>query len=76
MEQHQEKHPITVTARERLYLAWQASVAMIRLLEAMAHEEGVGSEAGRCFAAAAVEECRHAADFLDLLRKYGEGSNE
>ena len=76
MEQHQQKHPTTVTARERLYLAWQASVAMIRLLEAMAHEEGVGSRAGRSFASAAEEECRHAADFLDLLKKYEEKPGE
>lgn len=70
MEQHNEKHRITVTARERVFLAWQASIAMIRLLEAMAHEEGEASEAGRRFVAAAEEECRHAADFLDLLESY------
>jgi hypothetical protein len=76
MEQHKGKHKITITARERLFLAWQATIAMIRLLEAMAHEEGDESEAGRLFAAAAEEECRHAADLLDLLESYEGKSND
>ncbi|MBO7292911.1 MAG: hypothetical protein J6V07_03145 [Clostridia bacterium] len=62
-----EKHSIAVTARDRLYHAWQEAVTMIRLLEASANEEGVRSEAGRLFAACAERECQNAAEMLALL---------
>ena len=67
MENRSEKHPIPVKTHDRLFLAWQASIAMVRLLEALANEEGIRSEAGRLFAEAAEDECRHASRLLSLL---------
>lgn len=68
MDQQESKHPFPITRRDRLFLAWQASIAMLRLLKALENEEE-GSRAATLFSAAAEDECRHASDLLAMLEE-------
>ncbi len=62
-------YKISITTRDRLLLAWQHTMALVRDLGAYAEEEGAKSEVGRLFLAAAEEQGKEAARFLDELRR-------
>ena len=66
-----EKHGMELTARDRLLLAWQSSMKLVRDFGAFADQED-GTPLKKIFAEYAEEEGIHASKFRELLLKYDE----
>ena len=60
---------LNITTRDRLLRAWQNSTEMVRDFENYARETSDHPAAANLFAQCAVEEGKHAADLLRLLKE-------
>lgn len=66
-----KKHGIDITARDRLLLAWQSSMELVRNFNAFADQED-GTPLKKLFAEYAEDEGIHASKFRELLLAYDE----
>ena len=64
-----KKHGINISIRDRVFLMWQASMALVQAYE-MYVDETDDKEIVGMFADFAVEEGVHASKLLDILHKY------
>lgn len=62
-------YKIEITTRDRLLMAWQHTMELVRDFGAYAEEEGAKSEVGRLFLECAEEQGKEAARFLEQLRR-------
>lgn len=66
-----KKHQVHITARDRVFQGWEASMELVRNYEAYAGEIGDG-QVSRMFQEFAEDEGVHAAKFLETLHAYEE----
>ncbi len=65
------KNGFTITDRDHVLRAWQASTELVRDYQAYAHEmENDNKKLAKLFSQFAEEEAAHAAKLLELLRGY------
>ena len=64
-----KKHGMDLTTRDRLLLAWQSSMELVRDFGAFANQED-GTPLKEVFAEYAEDEGIHAAKFRELLLEY------
>lgn len=62
-------YKIEINTRDRLFLAWQHTMELVRDFGAYAEEEGAKSEVGRLYLSFAEEQGKEAARFLEELRR-------
>ncbi len=66
-----KKHGINISIRDRIFLMWQASMALVQAYE-MYVDETDDKEIVGLFADFAEEEGTHASKLLEILRRYEE----
>lgn len=71
----QNQTGISFTTRDRVLMAWENSMELVRDYKAYASEVQDDREASKMFAEFAEDEGNHAAKFYELLREYEQNCN-
>lgn len=64
------KHEIKITTRDKVLLAWEASMELVRDFETYSKEIEDDKEVTKIFAKFAEDEGLHAAKFRELMHKF------
>ncbi len=66
----EDKHRVDISTRDRVLIAWEGSMELVRSLEEQAEEIDDDERARKLFRRFAKDECVHAAELHDMLLHY------
>ncbi|MGN0171746.1 MAG: rubrerythrin [Acutalibacteraceae bacterium] len=66
----EDKHRVDITTRDRMLMAWERSMELVRSLEEQAEEIDDDERARAMFRRFAKDECVHASELHDRLLEY------